>query len=153
MEKHVNKLIIMIGIPGCGKSTYAQAMEDANTVVISSDIIRKELLGDEQDQNNNALVFSTLYAKSREFLKKGKDVVIDATNINTFERKRVLDNFKDLNIKRIALVIDTDIKICIERDSLRARHVGEDIILGYANKYEAPTKAEGFDEIVIIKNV
>ena len=48
------KLIILCGLPGCGKSTYAEnykAVDDAifegNTVIHSSDAIRKELFGDE----------------------------------------------------------------------------------------------------------
>ena len=62
------KLIILCGLPGCGKSTYAEnykAVDDAifegNTVIHSSDAIRKELFGDESSQEDNARVFELMF--------------------------------------------------------------------------------------------
>ena len=147
------KLIILVGLPSSGKSTYIEKNFCEGFEILSSDKIRKELFFDEQNQANNSLVFSSLYRRAKEFLSCGKSVVVDATNINRFERKRVLDNFTEFDIERIAIYIDTNINECIERDLKRARTVGDDIIMHYANKFEPPTKDEGFDEVIVIKNV
>lgn len=145
------RLYILIGLPGSGKSTYAEKELSKTAIILSSDAIRKELLNDETNQDNNRLIFSTLYNRARIHLIDGKDVVIDATSINRFERARVLDNFKDLDIERIAIYFNTPAKVCCERDKNRARTVGNDIIYRYKNKFEFPKKDEGFDKIIVIK--
>ncbi len=144
-------LIVLVGIPGCGKSTYAQSLKNEDTIVLSSDLIRKELFNDEQNQGKNTLVFDTLFDRAVENLRKGRNVVIDATNIIKNDRAKLLDNFKDLNILRKAIVIHTPIEICIERDLNRTRNVGEEVILRMANDFEMPTKEEGFDEISVVE--
>ncbi len=145
-------LTVMVGLPASGKSTYAQQLVDENTVVLSSDLIRKELFGFEENQTGNTIVFKTLYSRARELFKNGKNVIIDATNVSIFDRKRVLENFTDLSIYRQAIVIETSIDKCVERDKARTRTVGKDVIKKYANKYQKPTYSEGFDKIIFVKN-
>ena len=52
-------LYIMCGLSGSGKSTIATqiANENPNTVIVSSDAIREELTGNENDQSKNEDVF------------------------------------------------------------------------------------------------
>ncbi len=145
-------LTLMVGLPASGKSTYAQKLADKDTVVLSSDLIRKELLGLEENQSDNVLIFKTLYSRARTLFEEGKNVIIDATNVNVYDRKRVLDNFTDLTIFRQAIVIDTNFDECVLRDKQRSRTVGKDVIRKYARKYQKPTKSEGFDKIIYIKN-
>ena len=144
-------LTILVGLPASGKSTYAQQHNNSNTVVLSSDEIRKELLHNEQDQSNNSFIFGQLYSRARAQLDIGNNVIIDATNINVFERARVLQNFRNYNVHKVAIFFDTPIEECIERDKKRERTVGADVIEYYYNKFQKPTKTEGFDEIIIIK--
>ena len=146
----MNKLTLLIGIPGSGKTTYANKNKKENEVILSSDIIRQELFGNESSQENNQLVFDTLYARARQLLKEGKDVIIDATNINAYYRHQTLKNFEDLNIERVAIVFDTPIQTCIKRDQKRKRTVGKAVIDKMISRYQAPSKDEGFDNIVII---
>ena len=145
-------LTIMIGIPGSGKSTYTKTKMDRKVKILSSDAIRKELFLDEENQENNILVFNTLHERAREFLLEGKDVVIDATNTNIEDRTKTLLPYKDLDIKRKAIIVQTPVETCVERDKRRRRVVGEDVINEYLNNYTPPTKEEGFDEIVVVKN-
>lgn len=49
---------MMVGLPGSGKSFTAESIP--NAVVHSSDAIRAEVLGDENDQTQQDLVFQTL---------------------------------------------------------------------------------------------
>ena len=52
-------LWIMCGLSGSGKSTIATqiANENPNTIIVSSDAIREELTGNENDQSKNEDVF------------------------------------------------------------------------------------------------
>ena len=142
----MHTLTILVGLPASGKSTFAETLKDDNTVVLSSDAIRLELFGYENDQSNNSLVFTTLYARAKELLQT-KNVVIDSTNINREMRAKSLAPFRDMNIQRVAIVFDTPTEICIERDSMRTRTVGRDVIVRFANLYQRPDVSEGFDKI------
>lgn len=145
----MNRLIFLIGLPGSGKTTYAKN-NLSNCEILSSDSIRKELFGDETCQADNKLIFSTLYERAKEHLKNGKDVVIDATNVKLIERQKALSEFKDFSVKRIAIVINTPVKECIERDKSRVRTVGKNVIYKFKKIFSKPTKEEGFDEIIYI---
>ena len=146
----MNKLYVLVGLPASGKSTYAkEKLKSEETIVLSSDELRKELLGNESDQTNNEIVFRTLYARAREYLQNGKNVVIDATNINIKARRGLLSNFAKMPIERIAIVFAAPFEICIERDKSRERTVGEEVIKKFLYRFEIPMEYEGFDKIVI----
>ena len=148
----MNNLIVLVGLPASGKSTFAkEKLANEETIVLSSDELRKELLGDESCQTNNELVFSTLYARAKENLLNGKDVVIDATNINMKDRRRTLSHFQGMDIKRVALVFATPINVCYERDSKRDRVVGMEVIDKFLYRFEFPMEYEGFNKIEIVR--
>ena len=64
---------MMVGLPGSGKSWYAEnKLPDA--VIHSSDTIREELLSDISDQNHQELVFQTLHDRVLSDLRAGKSV-------------------------------------------------------------------------------
>ena len=76
--------VMMVGLPRSGKSTYAKELADEiSAVVCSSDAIRQELCGDENLQNKNEDVFRVLHRRIKEYLRKGTNVIYDATNINS----------------------------------------------------------------------
>jgi len=145
------KLIFLIGLPGSGKSTYAEKNLSKDSEILSSDRIRQELFNDETNQDNNQLVFDTLFARARDFLIQGKNVVIDATNVDKQERVNSLAKFKDLDVYRVAIVVKTPVSECIRRDSMRERTVGKNVILKFRRRMVYPTKAEGFDKIIFVK--
>lgn len=147
----MNKLIFLVGLPGSGKTTYANEKLAMDCEIFSSDRIRFELFGNENNQSDNNLVFNTLFERAKEVLKQGKNVVIDATNVDIVERAQSLKHFEDLDVYRIAIVFDVPVEICVERDQHRTRTVGVDVIKKFAARFVMPTKAEGFDKIIIIK--
>lgn len=146
------KLYILVGVPGSGKSTYANKyLKNSNTVVLSSDELRLEMFGDVNDQAHNQLVFNELFKRMRKLLIAGNNVVVDATNINKSIRYNVLKQVEDLNIQRIAIVLKPNIKKCYSNDLLRERSVGKQVIDKFAKLYEEPTTAEGFNKVKFIK--
>ena len=89
------KLIMLIGIPGSGKTTYSKELTiKYNAKVISSDKVRQTFTGiDEKD------VFPTVYKLCIEELKNGKNVILDATHITPKVRKRSFDALDEYNEK------------------------------------------------------
>ena len=89
-------LNIMIGIPGSGKSNYAKkCLLTNNSVYLSSDDIRVELYGFE-DQTHNDVVFETMKKRTLNALKEGKDVIYDATNLNKKRRSGIISEARKL---------------------------------------------------------
>lgn len=80
--------VMMVGLPGSGKSTYAKELADEmRAIICSSDAIREELCGDENSQDKNEDVFKILHSRIKECLRKGVNVIYDATNINSKRRR------------------------------------------------------------------
>ncbi len=147
----MGKLIMMVGLPASGKSTYAKelARTHAEAFVFSSDDYRERLLHDVNDQSQNELVFQTLYADARKCLEQNCTAIIDATNISRKSRRRCLEKFKDMDIIRECCIIPTFFNVCIDRDENRERTVGKDVIMKFARSFEVPMPFEGFDDIYV----
>lgn len=146
---------MMVGLPGSGKSFYAKnniiPNENGECVYLSSGEYRQKLLGDVNDQTKNALVFQTLQSDAVEALKNGKSVVYDATNVTLKNRATILKAINGIACHKVAVVINTPVEVCIERDKNRERTVGEYVIHKFERQYQFPQKFEGFDEIWIGK--
>ena len=151
----MSNLYVMIGLPGSGKSYWANKLCIENeqlhepTIILSSDEYRKNLYGDESDQTHNNEVFNTLYSDMKKYLLDGKSVIFDATNITVKTRKRIfneINNIPDVN-HVIAYVVCPPIEKCYEQNSMRARKVENWVIDKFHRSFQFPQKFEGFDMI------
>lgn len=91
----MNYLYILVGLPGCGKSSLVRAEAQENDVVLSSDELRVEMYGFE-DQTHNGEVFQEMNKRTREAGKAGKTVWYDATNINRKRRVALANEMKNI---------------------------------------------------------
>ena len=146
------KLIMMCGLPGSGKTTYAKllAANRGDAIHLSSDAIRKELYGDESVQGNSDEVFSLMHDRMLNALNRGVDVVYDTTNITRKSRKLTLDLCPTFVRKECCVVWD-DIEECIQKDSQRDRTVGKEVIDRMAKAFQAPYYDEGFEYVAVIQ--
>lgn len=139
----------MVGLPGSGKSCRANQLKWVyNAEVLSSDKIRKDFLGDENDQSNNEFVFKKLYEKLKKFLSQGTNVILDATNTSLKSRLHIMDEVKDYKCDKIAYVMTTPVEECIQRDAERERTVGEEVIRKFERSFQSPHKCEGWNTII-----
>lgn len=146
-------LILLVGIPGSGKTTYAEKYieEHYSTIHISSDDIRAELWGNEATQGDNNEVFSLMQSRTIEALNNGQSVVYDATNITRKDRSYIIalcPKFAKIECHIIWAPIET----CIERDAARERTVGKEIIDRMLKRFQAVYYDECIDEIKVIWN-
>lgn len=144
---------MMIGLPASGKSTVAARIcKESNAVWCSSDGIRGELFSDESIQGNNDVVFEIMGKRAREGLNSGKNVVYDATNLNSKTRKRTLkSDVSRFNCWKVAYVVLADYKECCRRNNSRTRVVPQAAMDSMLKRFSMPWWGEGWDEIIIEK--
>lgn len=144
-------LNIIIGIPGSGKSNYAKKyLLTNNSVYLSSDDIRVELYGFE-DQTHNDVVFKTMKKRTLNALKEGKDVIYDATNLNKKRRSGIINEAHKLDAQVDAYLCCTPINIILERNITRVeRQLPWDKLVQMIQSIEPPMYYEGFDNIYLI---
>lgn len=145
------KLVLLVGPPGCGKSTYAKkyAEEHVNTVHLSSDQIRAEIYGDATIQTDPSRVFALMQARAVEALNNWQNVVYDATNMTRKDRAGIIAACPKF-IKIECHIIWAPIETCIERDAARNRTVGKIVIDKMLKRFQSPYYDEGIDEIKVI---
>jgi len=76
--------------------------------------------------------------------------VIDATCVSVPDRKDWIDIAKQNNAEVRAYFVDTPVDVAKQRNRKRERKVPEDVIDRQASRLQPPTKAEGFDLVVVI---
>lgn len=85
--------IMLMGIPGSGKSTWATQYVfkcDASFKIISSDDIRRQVTGSINDQSRNAEVWEVVLNQVQGALRAGKNVILDATNTSAEKRRKFI---------------------------------------------------------------
>lgn len=147
-------MLMMVGIPGSGKSYLSNKLSDAFQMVVhSSDDLREELSGDASDMSRDTEMFYELHKRIRADLKAGKSVIYDATNIYSKYRKDFLKSLNNIECIKLAVYIMIPKYQCIKNNKRRDRKVPEDIIDSMAHKILAPDISEGFDEVIKIKKL
>jgi predicted kinase len=150
-----NTLYITVGLPGSGKSTYVKNfIKDKDIEYLSSDSLRAVYGKSEEDQTVTPLVFGHIKRKVDEFLKDGKNVLVDATSVNRKERSDYINTAKKYGAKVVAIVFKMDRQGLIDRNKKRGeqggRVVPDFVIDKMLNKFEEPSYSEGIDVIIYV---
>ena len=144
--------IMMVGLPGSGKSTYAKTLTlDGKPYIIhSSDKLREELYGDAAIQGDNNKLFAELHKRIKEDLRRGENVVYDATNIKKKNRIAFLRELEDIPCHKDCIVMATEYKACVYNNEHRERKVPPEVIRRMFLNYQPPHESEGFREIIYV---
>lgn len=146
------KFYMLVGLPGSGKSTIAKSLAlEKDTKIFSSDELRKELWGNENTQGDNNELFNELHNRIIKSLKSNENCVYDATNINSKKRTQFLNTIKDIDCKKICIIVATDINVCLQRNNSRERKAPYEVIKKMYTSFQTPQYREGWDNITIYR--
>ena len=132
------EMIIFIGIPASGKSTFYEQNFAATHTRISLDILKTRFREDEM---------------LGKVVNSGKSCVIDNTNVSVPERKKYIDIAKKHGYKIIGYYFRSAIDECRIRNNRRQgkKKVPEIALRNKIAHLERPFKQEGFDELFYVK--
>ena len=143
-------LIMLVGLPAAGKSTYSKKLSDKyDATIFSSDKLRVEMFGDIHNRDRNPELFTELHKRIKECLRSGKSAIYDATNINSRRRRSFLQELNKIECGKLCIIMATPYKKCLESNSCRDRHVPENVINDMYEDWSLPSYEEGWDEIAI----
>ncbi|MFI6481999.1 polynucleotide kinase-phosphatase [Nonomuraea sp. NPDC050663] len=122
-------LVVLVGVSGSGKSTFA-ARHFKPTQVISSDYCRGLVADDENDQAATPAAFDLLHHIVGIRLGRGLLTVVDATNVQYSARKSLIDLAKRHDVLVDAIVLDVPEEVAIARNESRPdRDFGAGVVI------------------------
>ena len=120
-------LVLMVGISGCGKSSFA-ADHFKPTEIVSSDHYRAVVCDDANDQSASADAFALVRSIVARRLRRGRLTVLDATNLLAQSRQVPIALALHAQRPVAAVVLDLPLELCLARNAARARQVPEAVI-------------------------
>lgn len=135
------ELIILVGLPGSGKTTYYRAHFAATHAHVSKDLMPNVQRRDER--------------QAREIdaaLGQGTSVVVDNTNPTAEVRAPLIHLGRRHGARIVAVYFETDVRTAIMRNRQREgrARVPDVAIFATKKKLMPPTLEEGFDEVRVI---
>lgn len=131
------EVIVLVGLPAAGKSTFFRERFAETHVHISKDLFP-----------SSRRPANTQDRMLREALEAGRDVVIDNTNASVEERAPILATAKEYEAKTVVYILPGKVEGCRERNALREGKARIPLVGIYATakRMRFPAVEEGFDE-------
>jgi hypothetical protein len=110
-------LILLSGLPGTGKTTFARALgERLELAHVESDAIRRGLAAEPTySPRESGLVFERVETEARQALAEGRHALIDATNLTNRDRRRFVRLAKETDARLIAVRLTAPEEVIRER--------------------------------------
>jgi predicted kinase len=151
------QLILMIGIPGSGKSSLAARLQQTcpGCLLISTDQIRARLFGDEAIQGSWCLIWQEIRQQFNDAIAHIQHdpesfALFDATNARRRNRRELIALARSIGFTQITGIwLDPPLEVCLERNQNRSRQVPEAVIQRMHRQLWScpPRLREGIDQL------
>jgi polynucleotide kinase-phosphatase len=147
-------LVVLIGVTGSGKSTFARA-HWLPSQVLSSDAFRLMVADDENDQSASADAFEVVHFVAGKRLAAGRLTVVDATNVQPHARASLVRVARDHDVLPVAIVLNVPESVCWARTQGRPdRDFGRNVVTRQASELRRSIKnlgREGFRKVYVLQ--
>jgi len=147
--------VVLIGVSGSGKSTFARR-HFKPTEVLSSDYCRGLVSDDENSQPATKDAFEVLHFIARKRLAAGKLTVVDATNVQPESRKPLVEIAREFHCLPVAIVLDLPERVAHDRNkSRRDRDFGPHVIRQQSQQLRRSLRGlerEGFRHVHVLRS-
>lgn len=136
----MNKVIILKGLPGSGKSTWAKQMLEkypGQYKRVNKDDLRAMLDNTIWSKKNEQFVLKIRNSIILAALEDGADVIVDDTNLHPKHERAIRELVQgkaEIEIK----FFHCDLLTCIARNANRPHPVSEGVIRGMYNRFLKP---------------
>jgi bifunctional polynucleotide phosphatase/kinase len=143
-EPNKKEMIILVGYPGCGKSSISAKISEIGFLNdIYYEIINRDVLKTMQK----------CVKLTKKALENNFNVIIDNTNPNKKSRKIFIDIAKEYNYNVIVILINTSYEISMHNNYYRHTKYNKELIPEIAynifkSRYEKPLLSEGIKKII-----
>ena len=145
----------MVGLPGCGKSTYAtNHLSDHDVVYLSTDAIieaKAAAIGKTYDECFKDFIDEAtieFFNRLDDAIRNDLDIIVDRTNLSVKSRRKILARFpKDYS--KSAHVICCSREIQAKRLDRPGKSIPAHVIEDMRKNFEFPQISEGFEVIYI----
>jgi protein phosphatase len=145
-------LLVLCGPAGSGKSTFA-AQRFIPTSIVSSDYCRAMICDDENNQQVNRDTFDLFYYIIQKRMYLGRFTVADSTALQTEARRRQRELSRRSGYMGCLLIFNIPPEVCLERDKLRHRMVGEQVVAYHAGLLQRTIQDaphEGWEQVHVL---
>lgn len=145
-------LLVLCGPAGSGKSTFA-AQRFVPTNIVSSDYCRAMICDDENNQQVNRDTFDLFHYIIQKRMYLGRFTVADSTALRADARRRLRAQSRHFGYYGCLLIFNTPPDVCLARDKLRSRMVGEQVILyhnGLLQQTLLDAPSEGWEQVHVL---
>lgn len=149
-----SSLVVLVGVSGSGKSTFAREHFGPYETV-SSDVCRGLVSNDENDQAATKAAFEVLEMIVSKRLEASLLTVVDATNVQREARKTLVALARAHDVLPVAIVLDVPEKVAVERNAARAdRGFGAHVVKRQRAALRSSLKSlqrEGFRTVHVLR--
>ena len=134
--QQMSTLIILQGLPASGKTTKARELsQPGNNVRVNRDLLREMLhFGFSLKEEDTIRKTEELLIKA--FLNKGRDVIVDDTNLKDKTIRRLFKMAAECSAEVEFIEMNVSLEECIRRDAVRDNPVGRGIIRHMYNDFQ-----------------
>jgi protein phosphatase len=148
-------LVVLVGVSGSGKTTFAR-QHFGSFEVLSSDFCRGLVADDENDQAATPDAFDVLEYIAGKRLAAGRLTVVDATNVQPAARKQFVELARAHDVLPVAIVLDLPENLCAQRNASRAdRTFGVQVIHRQHDQLRRSLRSlsrEGFRKVHVLRS-
>lgn len=136
------ELIIFVGLPGSGKTSFYEEHYKTSHRHVSKDL----LPGSSNKKKRQDHLLKTS-------LQQNQSIVVDNTNPTVEERARIIELGRLYGARIVGYFFQASIRECIARNERREgkKRVPKVAIFTAAKKLKAPIYEEGFDQLYIVQ--